>query len=189
MISVPGCLAIKIINGRHGDFRVGNLQTDIGEFSVKDKILDQYDEGSYEGLFDISKIFSSTYSTGSRLVVEVRAVLENIALANAGTIEPEQFGSLEQDPLDEEQDAAKDHHVPEKIEVTAKSGDDLQQGSVQQQETGKSEDEKLFGLLWPLQDCFKLDPTVDRVIFRHQRERLKAMGYKFVAVGQYWDKN
>jgi hypothetical protein len=188
MISVSGCLAIKIINGRHGAFRVGNLQTEIGEFAVKDKILDQYDEGSYEGLFDISKIFSSTYSTGSRLVVEVRAVLENIALANAGTIEPDQFDPLEQDPLDEEQDDADDD-VPAETEVTAESDERLQRDDEQQNESEKSEDEKLFGLLWPLQDSFKLDPTVDRVVFRLQRERLKAIGYRFVAVGQYWVKN
>jgi len=104
MISIEGRLMIKIINGRNGPFRVGSLLSDIGEFAVKDKILDQYDEGSYKGLFTISKIFSSTYSTGSRLVVEVRAVLENISLANVDAIEPEQHESLEQDPLDEEKD-------------------------------------------------------------------------------------
>ncbi|MFW5442685.1 MAG: DUF3275 family protein [Methylococcaceae bacterium] len=187
MISVPGCLAIKIINGRHGAFRVGNLKTEIGEFAVKDKILDQYDEGSYEGLFDISKIFSSTYSTGSRLVVEVRAVLENIALANAGTIKPDQFDPLEQDPLDEEQEDI--NAVPAETESTAESDEYLQRDDDQQNEPEKSEDETLFGLLWPLQETFKLDPTVDRAILRLQRERLKAIGYRFVAVGQYWVKH
>ena len=40
MISIEGRLHIKIITGIHGPFRIGSLQTEIGEFSVKDKILD-----------------------------------------------------------------------------------------------------------------------------------------------------
>jgi len=34
VITVDGRLAIKIINGRNGAFRVGTLQTEIGEFST-----------------------------------------------------------------------------------------------------------------------------------------------------------
>ncbi len=193
MISIEGRLNIKIITGIHGPFRIGSLQTGIGEFSVKDKILDQYDEGSYQGLFTIRKIFSSTYSTGSRLVVEVRAALENISLANIDAIEPEQHESLEQDPLDEEKDenlevTKPDHSIEstdstELIEPT--DSEDQDQSDLTAEELS---DKKLFGLLWPLQDSFKLDPTVNRVSFREQRERLKSLNYKFNPIGQYWTK-
>jgi len=193
MISIEGRLMIKIINGRNGPFRVGSLLSDIGEFAVKDKILDQYDEGSYKGLFTISKIFSSTYSTGSRLVVEVRAVLENISLANVDAIEPEQHESLEQDPLDEEKDANLEATNPgHSIEPTDSDGliepidsEDEDHNNLTPEELA---DKKLFGLLWPLQDSFKLDPTVSRVTFREQRERLKSLSYKFNPIGQYWTK-
>ena len=57
MIKLPGVLHIRIITGRNGDFRVGRLVTDIGEFAVKDAELDQYDEGRYEGYFGISQIY------------------------------------------------------------------------------------------------------------------------------------
>ncbi len=196
MISIEGRLNIKIITGIHGPFRVGSLQTEIGEFSVKDKILDQYDEGSYQGLFTIRKIFSSTYSTGSRLVVEVRATLENISLANVDEIEPVQHESLEQDPLDEEKEAdsktAKMESSIESIESTdstelidSTDSEDEDQSDLTPEELS---DKKLFGLLWPLQDSFKLDPTVSRVTFREQRERLKSLNYKFNPIGQYWTR-
>jgi len=187
MISLPGRLVVKIINGRNGAFRVGNLQTDIGDFSVKDKILDQYDEGSYEGLFDISKISSATYSIGSRLVVEVRAILENVALANAEKIKPDQFTSLEQDPLDED---VKNSPIPE-TSTPAVLNEEDERVSVNSDQIDHSEsdpDKQLFGLLWPLKDTFKLDPTVDRAAFRLQRERLKALGYQFKPIGQCWVK-
>ena len=50
---------------------------------------------------------------------------------------------------------------------------------------------KLFGI--ELNELFvqraariSLDPTVDRVQFRSQRERLKAVGYQFDAKSQEW---
>jgi len=42
MIQLPGQLAIRTISGRNGDFNVGRLATSIGEFVVKDSMLDQY---------------------------------------------------------------------------------------------------------------------------------------------------
>ena len=39
------------------DFCVGDLETEIGDFRVKDAILDQFDEGLYEGQFCIQQIF------------------------------------------------------------------------------------------------------------------------------------
>ena len=45
MIKLEGKLKTKVIHGRNGDFTVGTLSTNIGEFNVKDSILDQYVEG------------------------------------------------------------------------------------------------------------------------------------------------
>jgi hypothetical protein len=55
--------------------------------------------------------------------------------------------------------------------------------------TDSAADTELFGLLWPLADALKLDPTVDRNIFRKQRDRLKAIGYRFEPMGQQWIRN
>ena len=51
MINIPGQLAIRTISGRNGEFNVGRLSTSIGEFVIKDALLDQYDEGKYRGDF------------------------------------------------------------------------------------------------------------------------------------------
>ena len=47
-------------------------------------------------------------------------------------------------------------------------------------------DAELFGLLWPLEQSVKLDPTVDRALFRRQVSRLKELGYRFQAPTQTW---
>ena len=36
MIKIPGTLEVKTIRGGNGDFNVGELQTAIGEFKIKD---------------------------------------------------------------------------------------------------------------------------------------------------------
>ena len=186
MISLSGTLVIKIINGRHGEFRVGCLQTEIGEFAVKDRVLDQYDEGCYEGVFGISKIFSSSYATSNRLVIEVRAVLTSIALAAVDVVQQDQMEPLEQDPLEEEKvsiHAVNTSELPDYSDTEVSAGEGEDEAPVEE-----NADATLFGLLWPLQHSMKLDPTVDRQLFRQQRDRLKALGYQFKPVGQLWIK-
>jgi Protein of unknown function (DUF3275) len=189
MISLPGKLLIKIINGRNGAFRVGVLRTEVGEFAVKDKMLDQYEEGTYDGVFSIYRIFASSYQASNRLVVEVRALLEDIALTNVDTqsqVEPE---PIEQDPLEEEERQTSplpqekpDQHSADDPTPAEKDQDHAMAGEHQ------NPDAELFGLLWPLGDSVKLDATVDRIRFRRQRDRLKALNYRFNPVGQTWFK-
>ena len=184
MINIPGTLTIRIITGRNGDFRVWRLVTEIGEFAVKDAVLDQYDEGKYEGIFEISLIYPSSYNANGRFVIEVRAKLESIALANMDNLEQEEPASMEQDPIDEEK-------KPEpETQSSPDSGPAEAAENVDQEEMASpaDTDTELFGMLWPLNDQVKLDPTVDRGVFRQQRDRLKAMGYTFKAMGQMWIK-
>ena len=86
MIPVPGQLAIKTRRGRYGDFNVGYLNTSIGEFVTKNAELDQYKEGKYEGEFIITEIFPATYSTGGRIVVELRAKLGGMTISGINTL-------------------------------------------------------------------------------------------------------
>jgi len=51
---------------------------------------------------------------------------------------------------------------------------------------GDAADTDLFGTLWPLGDTVKLDTSVNRSLFRRQKERIKALGYTFQASGQLW---
>jgi hypothetical protein len=186
MIKLSGTLFIRNIQGRHGMFSVGRLVTAIGQFAIKDALLDQYDEGKYEGEFGISKIYPSSYLAGDRMVIEVRATLETLALAAIDELPPTQEASLpEPDPIESEPPP-----VPApapKPEPEPESGHGAQARSALD-ELLDDGDEKLFGALWPLGQLVKLDTTVDRTLFRQQKDRLKALGYRFQPVGQTWQR-
>jgi len=167
-----GTLAIREINGRNGPFKVGTLQTSLGEFAVKDSLLDQYDPGSYEGEFQIERIFQGHYIAGGRSVTEIRAQLANISINDIDAEAPKPI-EAEPDPIDIE---VKPEPAPSKHEEEATLDDK------------NPEDDKLFGLLMPLEDTVTLDPSVDRKVLRAQTVRLKELGYEFDAKSQTWKR-
>lgn len=170
-IIVIGQLSIRIINGRNGPFRVGTLQTGIGKFAVKDPILDQYDEGKYDGEFEITSIYQGNYIAGDRSVTEIRANLGNISINDVDDKKPESV-DLEPDPIDTDVS-----EVVEKSKPTQKKDEPSAE---------KNDDESLFGNLMPLSSRVKLDATVDRKTLRQQSDRLGQLGYKFNPKGQTW---
>lgn len=192
-----GTLIVEQIRGRHGPFCVGLLQTSIGQFKVKDKELDQFEPGNYHGQFLVEEIFTKAVPWRGGTFTELLA-----RIAEGGFL------------IDEEQQTADDD-LPNTQAIQAEPDpvdDDDQQTSViaeskpihtphavrpQQVQAAKSavstteDDLKLFGI--ELNALFvqraariSLDPTVDRVQFRSQRERLKAVGYQFDAKSQEW---
>lgn len=173
MIKIEGNLVIRTINGRYGPFNVGNLSTEIGDFVVKDAALDQYDEGKYTGVFGVTRIAPSYYAQGNRIVVEQRMKIESMALEAIDALDDVAAPIAEPDPIDETPVPA-----PAAAPPTAEA-----EGA----DAVVSEAE-LFGDLWPLEGAVKLDPTVDRRVFRQQRDWLKANGYRFEAVGQTWHR-
>lgn len=118
-IQIPGTLVIKTLTGRYGDFNTAKLSTSIGEFSIKDAILDQYTAGRYEGSFLIKQIKPSYYSTaGGTLIVEIRAYLDSMVLdgfdGSVTTDEP-----MVQDPVEEEAPKLPDLTPPSEYEAPA----------------------------------------------------------------------
>lgn len=194
MISLSGTLTIKIVNGRNGPFRVGSLHTEIGDFAVKDSVLDQYDEGCYEGVFGISRVYASSYTASNRIVIETRAMLDSIALANVDELPQQEAESLEQDSLDDEPSPQGPKESPKAREDSKPDGQasaastQAETESESASEAEADSDAELFGALWPLPDSVKLDPTVDRGRFRRQCDRLKELGYRFKPLGQVWEK-
>lgn len=194
MIKLDGSLSVKSISGRNGVFSVGKLITPIGEFTVKDTILDQYPEGKYDGEFLISKIFPCSYVMRGNVVVEVRAVLDEIIISESSE-ESQHQESAVADPIEETPPAntapavsphASEALSAETIETPSEEdgGESVTSGSEQTQQ-----DQELFGDLYDtLASMFdlKLDPTVDRAKFRAQRDRLKELGYRFDAPTQSW---
>ena len=193
-ISLPGTLRIKRINGSNGPFCVGDLETEIGEFRVKDAVLDQFDEGTYAGQFWITQIFPWSYTAYGRMVIEIRARLADLQIEgqrrNGGNKEIE-----EPDPVKETPSAAPAPALPQAAPEEA-AGQSEQQAGAQtdpaEHDSAASDDPDLalFGaeLYASVQagQAVKLDPTIDRIQFRGQRDRLKALHYKFDAGSQSW---
>jgi len=191
MIKIPGRLSVRTIHGRNGPFNVGRLATPIGEFVIKDPQLDQFSEGMFEGEFLLLEIRPASYFASGRLVVEVRAKVGEMLLTDDGmlvTPHGPRFDSAEMDPLEEESpqppvspppvEAAPEPAEPPATEAQASDACATGQEA--------NPDAELFGLLWPLRESVKLDPTVDRALFRRQVSRLKELGYRFQAPTQTW---
>ena len=199
-ITIEGSLRIKRINGSNGPFCVGDFNSEIGEFRVKDSVLDQFEEGVYSGHFTVSRIFPWSYSANGRMVLEVRAKLEDLQIrdGNEQVIpEPPQ----EPDPADEPKaesapPAASEVPVPAVPSAAAdavvpQAGPEPAQpdGAAPVTEAG---DEALFGdelfARVAARESVKLDPNLDdRRRFRQQRDRLKhGLDYGFIAEEQAW---
>jgi len=70
----------KIRQGRYGDFCVADLSTEIGDFKVKDPLLDQFEDGDYTGTVWISEIYLAQYIAWGKGVTEIRARLHDLQL-------------------------------------------------------------------------------------------------------------
>ncbi len=73
----------KIRQSRNGPFTVADLSTDIGEFRVKDQLLDAFDEGEYQATVWISEIYLKQYVAYGRGVTELRAQLHEVQIEAA----------------------------------------------------------------------------------------------------------
>lgn len=185
MINIPGQLAIRTISGRNGDFNVGRLSTSIGEFVIKDALLDQYSEGKYRGDFLITEIRPSYYSTGGRLVVEIRAKLDSMSLDDVDMLTAEDAVSLspnEPDPIDEQ----PTHEITPTSKAQSPEVDTPFGMPPSIKVLDEETDAALFGTIWPLGEITKLDTTVDRQRLRDQCIRLGELGYELDFKQQTW---
>lgn len=180
-VAIPGTLVVKWISGRNGDFAVGDLLTSIGEFRVKDALLDQFDAGEYHGVFWISQIYSKSYEYRGRITIETRANLADLQVDSESDAAAEPSAPAEPDPIDEAPPAPPPRAMRQEPPATAQLGQDT---------TVTDQDERLFGT--ELCDMLvegrniKLDPTVDRLRLRQQAARLGVLGYEFDVKSQTW---
>lgn len=199
-VTVEGSLRIKRIQGANGPFCVGDLLTEIGEFRVKDPVLDQFEEGNYTGRYIIQRIFSWSYTSNGRLVVEIRARLADLHVQSGieGSLPDAQ---VEPDPADEAPavPAARGGENARRTDeeggtpAPAVKGDESAPTEAQRPAASlESPDLQLFGdelhALVAARQPVKLDPAIDdRRRFREQRNRLKSgLDYGFVPEEQVW---
>lgn len=186
MIRISGILNVKSIKGSRGAFSVGELTSSVGSFKVKDQILDQFSEGSYEGEFLVAHIYPASYVHYGRVITEIRAKLAEIILPEGEEKPlPEQTVPQEPDPVEEPQAVAA--ATPAEAPADAAVDTQAAVGPLTEEE---AKDLALFGAelygAVTKRDAIKLDPTVDRLKFRAQRDRLKGLGYRFDAARQAW---
>lgn len=199
-IIVAGKLVIKTINGRNGQFNVGLLETAIGSFSVKDRELEQYTAGVYQGQFVIGRIFMHAWSYGANSGTEIRARLDDMSIETNGGLTPGDEQKLlppVNDPLDEEirptEQPVQVPSAPETIQAPTpapeKNATKRAQFTVPTFAEQEAGDRSLFGALWPLGEVVKLDATAPRQVLRQQKARLSQLGYDFIAQEQHFVKN
>ena len=192
MVRVEGSLTVLRRNGARGSFSVGDLVTNIGEFKVKDAILDQFEPGEYVGEFIIKWIQPATFTWRGRVSVENRATLADIIVHTADERKDvPQAQAPERDPMDErpEPAPAPEPAAPAVNNAPAPVPVESAQASAAPPDSA-DEDVALFGAelheLFTQRAQVKLDPTLDRELFRKQRDRLKAAGYRFDPKQQAW---
>ena len=184
-VALSGTLIVKWIAGRNGDFAVGDLHTPLGEFRVKDALLEQFDEGEYQGIFWVSQIYSKSYEYRGRITIETRASIADLQIDRESDAPQESPSASEPDPIDE----APDRPMPARDERSVASTSSMG-GDHGLRDADSDDDADLFG-----DDIFerlragqvvKLDPTVDRQLLRQQKARLVALCYRFDAKSQTW---
>lgn len=191
MEKLRGTLVVEEINGRRGPFCVGMLQTSIGDFKVTDKELDQFAPGRYAGEFLIEELRTKTvpwrkgtFTYIQALIAEGGFLIDEEDQVHGGD-EPVQS---EPDPLDVE-DTTGQAAAPAAPATEPSRRKPAEHPKPQAPAAG--DDQGIFGIeLYPLfaqrQSPIALDATVDRQLFRQQRERLKEAGYRFISTAQHW---
>ena len=190
MIKLAGTLTVNAIPGKRGVFHVGKLVSDIGEFAIRDKELDQFNPGSYDGEFLVQKISLASTRWKSGFFNDVQAIIckDGYLINEVDETPPVPESMTQPDPLEAESTsvpapaprplqpasqavALKAEPAPVSVDLTAADatlfGDELYAAFIKG-------------------EIVRLDTSVDRDLFRKQRDRLKNVGYKFDSIGQHW---
>lgn len=175
-IQVVGSLSVMSRKRRDGEvFSVGVLQTELGSFDVKHPVLDEFEKGTIEGVFFLTKIYPvSNYSMSTNKAwVSIHADLDWNAVKVMNQSEEVESEMLETMATLEEVISTPQ---PEPTPTTAHSDDNL-----------VSSKEALQALLDADAHEIKLDSTIERPEFLDLKAMVKDTGrYQFQANGQKW---
>ncbi|MFV2028653.1 DUF3275 family protein [Neisseria sp. S1] len=184
-LSIPATLNIIQRTGRNGVFTVAELIADIGTFDVRHRILEQFDEGSYQGVFTITRIYTLPVNwkngTWTKLCADLDWEELRIMAQSEQTIPSTGLAVAE---MVEEETASVDVETPA---PTSQASASVQTASAAVGDDDLISDMDTLQLRISLSDPVKLDATMeDRTLFRQLRDELKTSGYRFNAVDQSW---
>ncbi|WP_037586997.1 DUF3275 family protein [Stenoxybacter acetivorans] len=179
--SISGTLKVLERTGKRGPFMVAELLTDVGNFEVKANALDQFTEGSYEGLFVVDKIYQQAYTWNGGSFTKMCAGLDWQHTQIMNQSEQAEAGAnmavaeiLADD--DSVNAAAEPLNVPLlQVSNTPISDDDW----VSDEETLS---QRLASGISPI----KFDGSLERELFYKLKNQVKEHGYRFDGKTQSW---
>lgn len=183
-ISIPGTLNVIERQGRKGAFMVAELQTEIGSFDLKHRVLEQFSEGAYEGIFIITRIFNQAVSwkngTWTKLCADLdwealRIMAQSDEVGTSDSLAMAQIMAEAEAEEEPKQETAPAAVVPPR-QVEAQADD----AAVYDLDT-------LTVLIMDGVPRIRLDATLeDRRLFTELRNALKSAGYRFDGKTQSW---
>lgn len=183
-ISIPGTLNVVERSGRNGIFMVAELQTEIGSFDLKHRVLEQFSEGAYEGIFIITRIFNQAVSwkngTWTKLCADLdwealRIMAQSDEVGTSDSLAMAQIMAEAEAEEEPKQETAPAAVVPPR-QVEAQADD----AAVYDLDT-------LTVLIMDGVPRIRLDATLeDRRLFTELRNALKNAGYRFDGKTQSW---
>lgn len=191
-IAIPGKLTVIERNGRNGVFTVGELQTSIGAFQIKHRVLDQFPEGSYDGMFYLTRIYNQSNFAKGRIWVSLYADLDWEALQIMAQNQEHEISESLHIAAEQEE------HLPTPNQAEAPAVEPVTVSEAVSGDNGSgSEEDGLIDSMERLEQVLATNPSSihldasidDRNLFRQLRLRVKEAGYTyFHAQTQSWRK-
>ncbi|WP_416192351.1 DUF3275 family protein [Neisseria sp. CCUG12390] len=191
-IAIPGKLTVIERNGRNGVFTVGELQTSIGAFQIKHRVLDQFPEGSYDGMFYLTRIYNQSNFAKGRIWVSLYADLDWEALQIMAQNQEHEISESLHIAAEQEE------HLPTPNQAEAPAVEPVTVSEAVSGDNGfGSEEDGLIDSMERLEQVLATNPSSihldasidDRNLFRQLRLRVKEAGYTyFHAQTQSWRK-
>ncbi|MFN4266396.1 MAG: DUF3275 family protein [Aquabacterium sp.] len=207
-VRLSGTLTVTERDGARGPFNVGELATPLGDFKVIDQWLEQLDPGSYKGDFWVSRVEPRSNVWKNRVFVEIRATVVDYSLEEDHENVTSHTNSVppEPDPIEDDRRSKSSSETPKNTTTNAirfrrpvpspaatpNRNDQPSRTASSQSRSDSAEIGELFGhelapLVITRVDAIKLDPTVDRELFRKQKSWLKEHQYRFDVAEQIWN--
>ena len=183
-ISIPGTLNVIERQGRKGAFMVAELQTEIGSFDLKHRVLEQFSEGAYEGIFIITRIFNQAVSWKNGTWTKLCADLDWEALRIMA--QSDEVGTSDSLAMAQIMAEAEAEEEP-KQETAPAAVVPPRQVEAQAEDAAVYDLDTLTVLIMDGVPRIRLDATLeDRRLFTELRNALKSAGYRFDGKTQSW---